>query len=149
MDWTAIIVAVVSSGVITSVLTVVLNYIKDRKTQKFQEHEQEAKADSVDITNLVALINEERQERLVLRKEYDEYKQSVDKRIVMFKGEFDKLREENETWKKENGRQLAAIYQAWRCRLPAKLDECPVIMAFKEGCKDCGLSDFEEKEANI
>lgn len=142
MDWTAIIVAVVSSGIITSVL----NYIKDRRVHKSQEHEQEAKADGVDITNLVTLINEERTERQNLRKEYDDYKNSVDERIIMFKAEFDKLRKENEDWKRENGRQLAAIYQAWRCRLPAKLEECPVIRAFQEGCRECGLSGIEDKE---
>lgn len=88
--------------------------------------------DTIDISNLTAIIDEERKERLSLRQEYDEYKDSVDERIRMFKVEFDKM-------KKSNLAYIKAIYQAYRCKYPQNACDCPVIKAIEASgvCNSC------------
>lgn len=86
--------------------------------------------DTIDINNFHSLIEEERRERELLRKEYYQYKEEVNKKIASVKREFDALKEENQ--KKER-----AILQAYRCPLPKKLLDCPVIRMFQEECS-CG-----------
>lgn len=66
--------------------------------------------------------------------EFESYKKSVNKRVDEVKTDVLKERE-------ENARFRIAIYQAYRCRLPAKLGDCPVIAALQadacEGCVTC------------
>lgn len=85
---------------------------------------------TIDISNLTSIIEEERKERASLRQEYDEYKESVDERIRMFKVEFDKM-------KKSNRNYLKAIYQGYRCSFPPKSCDCPVIKVIEK----VGFSD--------
>ena len=91
---------------------------------------------TIDISNLTAIIEEERKEREALRREYDDYKESVDDRIRMFKVEFDKM-------KQNNLKYLKAVYQAYRCRLPQNICDCPVIKAIEESglCEECKIED--------
>lgn len=87
---------------------------------------------TIDISNLSSIIKEEREERESLRKEYDAYKESVDERIRLFKVEFDKMQ-------KNNMKYLKAVYQAYRCKYPQNVCDCPVIKAIEESgvCEDC------------
>lgn len=91
---------------------------------------------TIDISNLTSIIEEERKERATLRKEYDEYKDSVDERIRMFKVEFDKM-------KKNNLRYLKAVYQAYRCKFPQNVCDCPVIKAIEDSgvCNSCDVDN--------
>lgn len=88
--------------------------------------------DTIDISNFHSLIEEERTERKELSKEYHEYKNIVDKKVAEVKKEFEGLREENQ-------KLIKSIYQAYRCRLPNKLSDCPVIQMFTDNCAcdDC------------
>ena len=65
-------------------------------------------------------------------REYDDYKESVDERIRMFKIEFDKM-------KKNNLKYLKALYQAYRCKFPQNVCDCPVIKAIETSgiCGNC------------
>lgn len=87
---------------------------------------------TIDISNLSSIIKEEREERESLRKEYDAYKESVDERIRMFKVEFEKM-------KKNNVKYLKAVYQAYRCKFPQNVCDCPVIKAIETSgvCDAC------------
>ena len=87
---------------------------------------------TIDIKNLVSIIDEERESRVSLKKEYEDYKVSVDNRIRMFKAEFEQLKKDNEDYREENRRYTAAIYKAYRCPLPKTEDDCPVIKAYKD-----------------
>ena len=89
---------------------------------------------TIDISNLTSIIEEERKERTALRQEYDDYKESVDERIRMFKVEFDKM-------KKNNLRYLKAVYQAYRCKFPKNACDCPVIKAIEDSgvCDACDV----------
>ena len=92
---------------------------------------------TIDISNLSAIIEEERKERVSLREEYDAYKESVDERIRRFKIEFEDM-------KKSNFQYLKAIYQAYRCKYPQNTCDCPVIKAIENS----GLCDFCTEEDN-
>lgn len=91
---------------------------------------------TIDISNLTSIIDEERKERALLRQEYDEYKESVDERIRTFKLEFDKM-------KKNNVKYLKAVYQAYRCKFPQNICDCPVIKAI-EASGVCDSCDCEQ-----
>ena len=93
---------------------------------------------TIDISNLSAIIEEERKERISLREEYDKYKESVDDRIRMFKEEFEKM-------KQDNNRYMKAIYKAYRCKYPESVSECPVIKAIEShsNCSSCDQQDCE------
>lgn len=83
---------------------------------------------SIDIDNLRDIIEEERTERQNLRNEYEGYKKSVYERIIMLKREFADMKETNINY-------LKAIQRAYRCKLPSKIEDCPVIKEFNEsGC---------------
>lgn len=85
--------------------------------------------DTIDISNFHSLIEEEREERRILREEYEEYKETVNKRV-------DEVKKEVEEMRNERDNMMSAILQGYACRLPATPDECPVIRRFKE-CANC------------
>lgn len=91
--------------------------------------------DTIDIKNLHSIIEEERKEREDLTKEYYQYRQFVDKKVDSVKKDFEEL-------KAENKKMIKAIYQAYRCKLPEKMHDCPVIKTFEDSCRceDC-ISD--------
>ena len=91
--------------------------------------------DTIDIGNFHSLIEEERTERKNLVAEYHAYKEIVDRKVASVKREFEEL-------KAENQKMLKSIYQAYRCKLPDKLSDCPVIRMFNEGC----CEECSEKE---
>ena len=84
--------------------------------------------DTIDIKNLHSIIEEERKERENLTKEYYQYRQFVDQKVASVKKNFEEL-------KAENKKMIMAIYQAYRCTLPEKLHDCPVIKTFEDSCR--------------
>ena len=84
--------------------------------------------DTIDIKNLHSIIEEERKEREDLTKEYYQYRQFVDKKVDSVKKDFEEL-------KAENKKMIKAIYQAYRCKLPEKMHDCPVIKSFEDSCR--------------
>lgn len=97
---------------------------------------------TIDIGNFKSLIDEERKERQELSKEYKTYKEVVERKVESVKREFEELRAENR-------RMIKAIYQAYRCNLPVKTTDCPVIKAFNEehNCNSClGKETIEDMD---
>ena len=84
--------------------------------------------DTIDIKNLHSIIEEERKEREDLTKEYYQYRQFVDKKVESVKKDLEEL-------KAENKKMIKAIYQAYRCKLPEKMHDCPVIKSFEDSCR--------------
>lgn len=84
--------------------------------------------DTIDISNLHSIIEDERKERETLKKEYYQYRQFVDEKVASVKKDFEEL-------KKENQKMVKAIYQAYRCTYPDKIHDCPVIKSFEDSCK--------------
>jgi hypothetical protein len=79
--------------------------------------------DTIDISNFQRLIEEEREERRILKEEYKEYKESVDRKVEKVKIDFEKLQ-------KDNKKMITSIFQAYKCKLPEKINDCPVIKLF-------------------
>ena len=92
--------------------------------------------DTIDIKNLHSIIEDERIEREALTNEYHQYRKFVDEKVASVKKDFEEL-------KVENKKMIKAIYQAYRCTLPEKLHDCPVIKTFEDSCRceDCGISN--------
>lgn len=92
--------------------------------------------DTIDISNFHSLIEDERTERTLLAKEYHDYKNVVDIRVAEVKKEFELLKEENQ-------KMLRSIYQAYRCKLPPKMSDCPVIKMFTDEtmCDECSKKE--------
>ena len=84
--------------------------------------------DTIDIKNLHSIIEEERKEREDLTKEYYQYRQFVDNKVECVKKDFEEL-------KAEIKKMIKAIYQAYRCTLPEKMHDCPVIKSFEDSCR--------------
>ena len=129
MDWGNIILTVISSGVISTIITAAFDAARQKREQKAMAHEQESKADTIDIENFHKLIEEEREERRVMREEHAAYKREVAERV-------DKVKREIEEMREERNRMVSAILQGYACKLPAKIDDCPVIRMYKE-CENC------------
>lgn len=88
---------------------------------------------TIDISNLHSLIEEERKERQNLSNEYQAYKAEVHDKVEEVKKDFEEMRQENQ-------RMLRAIYQAYRCRFPEETGDCPVIKMF-QNCQECKKDD--------
>jgi hypothetical protein len=110
MDWFNLISILLGGGGIVSGILALYNAKSNR--------------DTVDISNFHSLIEEERKEREIIRHEFLEYKREVNQRVAQFKDEFNAKCE-------ENSRMQTAIYQAYRCRWPDDIGDCPVIDAFR------------------
>ena len=112
MNWYEIVVMLLGGGGVGSGILALYN-AKSNKT-------------TVDISNLRALIEEERKERQALAKELAEYK-------VEARGEISSLRH-------RLTQTTEAIYMAYRCRFPDTMVDCPVIRAY-EACTRCERKD--------
>ena len=122
MNWVEVVVMVIGAvGGTTGIIS--LYHAKSKK-------------DTIDIGNFHSLIEEERTERKNLTQEYHEYKEIVERKVESVKREFDELRENNH-------KMLMSIYQAYRCTLPEKMHDCPVIKAFNNDCVCDGCSGKE------
>lgn len=86
---------------------------------------------TIDIANYQKLVEDIRAERETERQEHLRYKQEVHDKVEEVKKDFEKLRYENDEFKK-------SIMQAYRCPLPARLEDCPVIQLYEKlDCKQC------------
>lgn len=132
MDWGSIIIAVIGSGVLSTIISAIFDSIRQKREQKAKKREQESKTDTIDIDNFHKLIEEERRERELMRKEHREYKEEVALRVDEVKKEMLEMRKERED-------MISAILQGYACKLPEKPDACPVLRRFKE-CQNCNMN---------
>ena len=79
--------------------------------------------DTIDISNFQRLIEEEREERRISKEEYKDYKEAVERKVEKVKVDVEKMQ-------KDNKKMVSAVYQAYRCKLPEKLQDCPVVKMF-------------------
>lgn len=84
------------------------------------------------IDNLKEIITEVREDYKSLKTEFKDYKVEVDERVAFFKKKFDEIEVEREKFYK-------AAMEANRCKLPATIDDCPVVkyLSNLEACNDC------------
>ena len=84
---------------------------------------------AIEIDNYHKLLEEEREERELVRQEFKEYKEEVAKYKQFFKEKFDEL-------KKENVDLKDAINQGFKCPHIEKASDCVIIRTIEE-CKNC------------
>ena len=91
------------------------------------------------IENLTEIIKEVRVNYNELKAEFNEYKKEVDARVTFFKDKFDNLEEERDNFYK-------ATMEANRCKLPATIEDCPVVkfLANLEACKECKHKEVKQ-----
>ena len=85
--------------------------------------------DAIEIDNYHKLLEEERVERELVRKEFKEYKEEVAKYKQFFKEKYDALQE-------KNNKLEDAINQGFKCPLIEKASDCIIIRTVEE-CKEC------------
>lgn len=95
--------------------------------------------DTIDIANYRQLLEDIKAERDDARMEYTKYHEMVDKKVEEVKTAFENLKKENEEFKK-------SILQAYRCTLPAKIEDCPVIKLYETIEKTCLTCNHKEEE---
>lgn len=89
--------------------------------------------DSKTISNLVSIIEEMRKNHNDLNDEFKSYKKEINERVAFFKEKFDEIEKERDNYK------LASM-EANRCKLPAKIEDCPVVQFLQrlnQECNDC------------
>lgn len=89
--------------------------------------------DSKTINNLVSIIEEMRKNHNDLNTEFKNYKKEINERVAFFKEKFDEIEKERDNFK-------LATMEANRCKLPAKIEDCPVVKFLKHlntECTDC------------
>ena len=100
--------------------------------------------DTIDISNFQRLIEEEREERRLLKEEYRGYKETVERKVEKVKADVEKMQRDNQS-------MITSIYQAYKCKFPQKLHDCPVVKMFvnQGGEQITGLNMFSEIENGV
>lgn len=84
---------------------------------------------TTEIENFKKLFDEAQEEREKLKESHNKYVEDTDKKI---KGLEDKITEMD----RRNSRKLRAINSAYRCKLPEKMSDCPVLKTLDEQCEN-------------
>lgn len=88
-----------------------------------------AKKNTIEIENLRKVIDEGQEERANIRQQHQEYMKQTDAKI-------DRLEKKIEYSDKRNAIKMRAINSAYRCKLPEKTEDCPVLKTLDKESKD-------------
>ena len=129
MVWYEIVVALLGS---VGGLAGVAAFIKSFLTIKQDKEAKEINNEHAEIENLKSFIIIANENYDRLSKQFDNYRQQVDKRITFFKEKFDKMEQEKEALE-------IATMQAYRCQFPPEMMDCPVVKILKasQNCQGC------------
>lgn len=86
-----------------------------------------AKKSSMEIDNFKKLFDEAQEERENIRKTHQDYMKETDAKIL-------KLEQKIDFSDKRNAIKMRAINSAYRCRLPEKTEDCPVLKTLNQEC---------------
>lgn len=112
MDWMQIIVCLITSGV----LTTVINFIANKK-------ERNAKTESVEVSNLVTMVNTLTERINDVESKADEDRDSARKYVSELRCEIVDLRTQVNTLER-------VTLQAYRCKYPDNIIDSPVVKAY-------------------
>lgn len=121
MNWTEIILCLFGAGgLISTIITLIANK-KERK----------AKAESVEVNNLVTIVNTLTERINNIETKSDEDREQAHKYITTLRGEVVALRSQVNTLER-------VTLQAYRCQYPENIMNCPVVKAYEEKhCNSC------------
>lgn len=109
-----------------------------------------SKKQTIDISNMSAMLEEAHKmydevnkEREEVAADYRAYKEETMRYIGEFKERFAVLEKRLDKAEDDVLKLKRSIYQGYRCRYPAKIEDCPVIKEYEKAhCENC----IEEKE---
>lgn len=88
-----------------------------------------AKKNSVEIDNFKKMFDEAQEERANIRQQHQDYMRQTDEKI-------NRLEKKIEYSDKRNAIKMRAINSAYRCKLPEKTEDCPVLKTLDKESKD-------------
>lgn len=103
---------------------------------------------SIEVQNMKEMLDashkmydEMKEEKEEEQRDFRAYKEENMKYIAEFKERFKKLEDRLDKAESFVFTLKSAIYRGYRCPYPPKVEDCPIIKAYKgEGCEDCGVS---------
>ena len=129
MVWYEIVVALLGAF---GGLAGVAAFVKSFWMLRPDKESKEISNDRAEIENLREFIKIANENYDRLSTEFRDYHKKVDDRITFFKEKFDRLEQEKEALD-------IATMQAYRCKFPPELMDCPVLKLLKEAqsCANC------------
>lgn len=102
---------------------------------------------SIEVKNMTEMLDEAhrmfntmKEEKEAEHKEFEEYKKNNMAYVAEFKERFQKVEDRLDKAEQFVFTLKSAIYRGYRCPYPPKVEDCPIIKAYKgEGCEDCGV----------
>lgn len=100
---------------------------------------------SIEVKNMTEMLDEAhkmfntmKEEKEAEHKEFEEYKKNNMAYVAEFKERFQKVEDRLDKAEQFVFTLKSAIYRGYRCPYPPKVEDCPIIKAYKgEGCEDC------------
>lgn len=96
-------------------------------TAKAKRRGMDADTKAKEVATMQGMINEAQEERKALREMHSEYRAETDRKIKNLEGKIDRFQ-------RTNTLKIRAINSAYRCRLPEKISDCPVLQTLDEEC---------------
>lgn len=129
MDLTEIILCLFGAGGIISTIITLIASKRERK----------AKAEGVEVNNLVTVVNTLTDRINNIEKKADEDREEAHKYVNELRGEIVGLRSQVNTLER-------VTLQAYRCKYPENIMSCPVVKAYEE--KHCTSCQNKENNSN-
>lgn len=103
---------------------------------------------SIEVKNMTEMLDEAhrmfntmKEEKEAEHKEFEEYKKNNMAYVAEFKERFQKVEDRLDKAEQFVFTLKSAIYRGYRCPYPPKVEDCPIIKAYKgEGCEECEAS---------
>lgn len=103
---------------------------------------------SIEVKNMTEMLDEAhkmfntmKEEKEAEHKEFEEYKKNNMAYVAEFKERFQKVEDRLDKAEQFVFTLKSAIYRGYRCPYPPKVEDCPIIKAYKgEGCEECASS---------
>ena len=129
MNLTEIILCLFGAGGLASTIITLIANKRERK----------AKADGVEVNNLVTVVNTLTDRINNIEKKADEDREEAHKYVTELRGEIVCLRSQVNTLER-------VTLQAYRCKYPDNIMNCPVVKAYEEKhCTSCHNKENDDK----
>lgn len=104
---------------------------------------------SIEVQNMKEMLGEAhkmfdkmKEEKEAEHEAFEEYKRNNMEYVAEFKERFQKVEDRLDKAEQFVFTLKSAIYRGYRCPYPPKVEDCPIIKAYKgEGCDECSISE--------
>lgn len=131
MDWIAILGCILGSTAFTTIINAIIN-----------KRERNAKTDGIDITNLTTMVNTLADRLTKIEEKADADRAEAHRYVKELRDEIIGLRGKVNTLER-------VTTQAYRCRYPENILDCPVVKAYEEHhCDSCEHFNCQHETEN-